>query len=207
LASLLIDTTHFLLINLLDKDQETLSDYFEVNKKNSTVLHAEVYSMLDKCSLTIKDVDTIVTIAGPGSYTGMRLSEGFSQVFDWHGVNVVSAYHFDIPKLVSDEKYIWISNAFKGEDFIYISDENKNYRVISNKISEVVHDFISKGYKVYTHYKKNKLGEDIYPFNIEESSLLLKNNPVVLKKIIGKKEKKEIYYYRSIEEEFTPSLK
>ena len=80
---LFLDTTFGITVGLLDDQNEWLDYSFVDGQKGSAVIHKIILDLLEKNNLSIKNVKALFQIAGPGSYTGMRVSDGISQIFDW----------------------------------------------------------------------------------------------------------------------------
>jgi tRNA threonylcarbamoyladenosine biosynthesis protein TsaB len=199
-TTLFIDTTHFLGVGLLNKNIDQI-EYYHLDKQ-STHVHEKIRNILAEHNVEINQVENLVTISGPGSYTGMRVSEGISQIFNWQGFKSYSVHHYEIPQILSNEKeYVWISKAFKGEDFLYIADEDKKMRVNSNDLQACLDNLNYK--KIYTDINSSAKEDVIYKFEIAETCELIKANfKKLITTILDKELKKPIYYYRSIEEEF-----
>ncbi len=192
---LFLDTTFGVSVGLLNSSFEWVEYKFLENKKSSSVIHSLILEILMKNNLEVKDVKSLFYVAGPGSYTGMRVSQGIVDIFDWQNFEVFSFYHFDVPRLLGMKKGIWIGDAFKGEVFVHRWEDGKEEQKL---------------------YKKNdfELPVDIPLFLLQnpdekdckETQKLIKDNAKDLFKIIEKeKMKKELFYYRTIDMEFSRS--
>ena len=80
---LFIDTTKDVTVGLVDNNFEWLEYEYFKDAKGSALIHKCIYEQLEKQNKTIDDLVGVLQVAGPGSYTGMRVSEGVSQIFDW----------------------------------------------------------------------------------------------------------------------------
>ena len=199
---LYIDSTEKLVIGLLNSDYEWV-DYFEKDIRSASsqiqgIIHD---NLLQKNNKSLEDITKVFQTSGPGSYTGMRVSEGLCQVLDWHDFPVYSFYHFEVPQLMGVEEGEWKANAYKGDVFTYKwKGEEENYhleRLESIKISE--------DESFYTHFHKD-------PFEFVEdknlTSVMIKENPSKFFKLIESKGiRREPYYYRPLEVEFTKPKK
>ena len=123
---LYLDTTHGIQLGLLNNQY----DWIEINNlgelKSSAVIHAYINDLLVKYNQEILDISSLVYCAGPGSYTGMRVSEGIAQIFEMAQIKLYSFYHFEIPQIYGNQHGKWLDHAFKGEIFIY--DWNESFR-------------------------------------------------------------------------------
>lgn len=187
---LFVDTTIGATIGVIGKNNEWL--FFEENRedKPSANFHLRIYEALKQFDLEITDLSSVFHIAGPGSYTGIRLSEGFCQILELNKIKISSCYHFDIPKLLGENNFFFIANAFKGEYFYYkYSNFETEVKLIKKK------DFKLLDGKVYSH----EIFED---FSVENTLTLIKDNPNLIVDLVQQNTRKEIYYYRAVEDEF-----
>jgi tRNA threonylcarbamoyladenosine biosynthesis protein TsaB len=191
--SLYIDSTAGLVIGLLDSDFFWVEYQDSLQKKPSEVIHREIYEMVKKHNLNIKDLNLIVS-AGPGSYTGMRLGEGIAQIFAWNQLKVYSFYHFEAPRLSGVENGFWITNAFKGQAFIYRWDQEQRERELVDFDSFKIED--------------PKLGYTLINDREEFSALkstkdLIKSDSFrIFKNVLKENLRQEPYYFRTLDEEF-----
>lgn len=162
-------------------------------KKPSEIIHFEIFNLLKKYDLKLSGIQCFVS-SGPGSYTGMRLSEGVAQIFELSHIPVYSFYHFDVPRLCDVSTGFWITNAFKGQIFSYnwIGDEvqkhliNKETFVIENEKSGFTLDH-----------------SDPLFVNLVTTKDLIKNKaPEIFSKVRAQELRKAPYYFRSLDEEF-----
>lgn len=203
MAYLFLDTTDHLIFGLLSDSFDWIK-YIEINeKKGSAIIHNGIYELLSDNGLSLKDVSRVFHLAGPGSYTGIRLSEGMAQVFKWHDIESNSFYHFDIPRLIDQDDLVWFSNAFKNEYFIYVRKNQHEYRKLIpfQKLEEELDTLKSKGFKIYTNLKSN----DLNPRDIKYTCEIIKNrSSVIFPKLMDENIKATPFYYRKVENEFLP---
>jgi tRNA threonylcarbamoyladenosine biosynthesis protein TsaB len=134
--------------------------------------------------------------AGPGSYTGMRLAEGIAQVLDWESNNVYSFYHFDVPQMIGIKKGYWVTNAFKGQVFIYNWDDQ-----LKQSEKELVD---SKDFEILNPNEGYTLSSELDDFKeLNTTKDLIKNlSEQVFLDVLNKKLRNAPYYFRTLEEEF-----
>lgn len=192
---LFIDTTKDITVGILNQDLSWQSYEYLAGAKGSAQIHDHIFNTCEKFGHKIKDFKGVIQVAGPGSYTGMRVSDGVSQIFDWQGFETYSFYHFDVPTLLGKHKGTWVGNAFKGEVFLYQWDDNKTEKTLMSS-----DDFLNidkNGF--YTSFVDEKLeGNFIYT-----SELIKKNSKEIFTEIFNNETKKDLFYYRSIEQEYT----
>lgn len=198
---LFIDSCDYLTLGLLD-DKNQWVDYEQFStRKNSEVVHAKIYEMLSRAGLKLHQIKTAFHVAGPGSYTGMRLSDGICQILKWQGVEIYSFYHFEVPQLLEMDNWIWISEAFKGELFTYAVNREGSPELLIKKDGLENESFVEKFYGSYDHVFSH------YPsgaFTCEYTSdLIRKHGASLFETVLKNQLRRESYYYRPLEKEFT----
>lgn len=198
---LYMDTSDHLVVGLLNESFGWV-DFLELEgAKNSGRIHAAIFDMLQKAGLEAKSLKAIFQNAGPGSYTGMRVSEGISQIFEWEGIPVYSFFHFEVPSFLGIESGKWLAKAFKGEFFILTWDKEKEERVL---IDLVASKEVLKGQKVYCHFRKSlekDFAEELSTF-IETGELIKTQGAKIFSLVLSKARRLSPYYFRTIDQEF-----
>ena len=191
MKSLFVDTTSDLIVGLLDENwQWIFSEVIQTNK-TSAALHPVLENKLKQHKIDKSDIDRYIYMAGPGSYTGMRIAEGVAQVFNWQGIKLNSFYHYEVPCFLEIQDYIWYANAYKREYFIHesVGGEGKSFLVKSDEWDELDKD-------------EDKL------FNHQKTSELILDDPEkIFKYIVGNNIQRELLYYRNLEDEFKKAAK
>lgn len=194
---LFLDSSLYLQFGLLNENFEWVDHLLIETTKSSNILHSELNRMLEKNRVSFDDIDTVFSVSGPGSYTGIRLVEGISQILTWQGKSVLSIYHFEIPKLVGFESGHWISEAFKGEAFIYSWNSKDDKKELVNK--KQLPDFFED--ELFSH-RTDFAGLD----TVSTSALVFENAKKIFSYMKTENLKREPYYYRELESEFKVSL-
>lgn len=193
--SLYVDSTSGLVIGLLDSNFKWVEYQDTKEKKPSEVIHVEIYNLIKKHNLNLKEMNFFFS-AGPGSYTGMRLGEGIAQILAWDEKKVFSFHHFDAPEISGVEKGYWVTNAFKGQVFIYNWDQSKNLKektlVNSADFKIVDPDF------GYTQSEDNK---DFGGLKTTKE-LIHQSSEKIFSKVFNEKRREAPYYFRTLDEEF-----
>ncbi len=174
MISLFLDTSLEKLRTAIIKDGKILSKYEEdTPNMHSVYATSFVKKSLDEAGIDANDIDKIMVVNGPGSFTGVRI-----------GVTIAKTYGFLIKKEVtpiSSLKCMAISKEHKGNVMCLISarrnnyymglyDENNNPIVDEEfvddiKVMELVNRYnpivISNDYNVLGNIKFDKVNLDI----------------------------------------------
>ena len=192
---LFIDTTQNITIGLLGEDLKWVDYQYLISKKSSAELHYLIYQMLSSKDIDVTSVSGLIYCAGPGSYTGMRISEGLSNIFEWSTIKVNSFYHFEVPGICGIDEGVWCAKAFKGEYFLYSWNKTIGEKVLvpeSDLESRVQNKEFYFGHEAVLE-KSGKLSKDfIKDYHQIIFKYVLENNLCV-----------PLYYYRPLEEEFS----
>lgn len=193
--SLFVDSSDNLTLGLLDDNLDWLEFKRFPNKKSSGVFHGLVEELLSSHGKTLFDLDRVFYGAGPGSYTGIRLVEGFCQILRWRNIKTNSFYFFELAKIVGTPKGVWISEAYKGEFFLYFWDGDKSETKLVKK--DEINDHIAEGDFLISQGTI----EGIETESVVD--LIRENSKLIFSDIKNADEVKEPFYYRTIENEFT----
>ena len=68
---LFIDTTKDITVGLLNREFEWIEYEFFENAKGSALIHKCIYDQLERQNIGLDNIEGLVQLAGPGSYTGM----------------------------------------------------------------------------------------------------------------------------------------
>jgi len=195
---LFIDSTFGITVGLLDNDLNWLDYNFVEGQRGSAIIHKLIHEVLEKNELSLEKIEYLIQVAGPGSYTGMRVSEGIKQVFDWQDIKTLSFYHYQVPRLIGVKTGVWFCDAFKGETFLFSwYNDLEDKKLIQNSMALDTLKTLNK--KFYQLGELNKLN-----LEAESTQRLIKENPsLIFKYIIENKINKDLYYFRSLDQEFT----
>lgn len=201
---LYMDTSDHLVVGLLDESFAWV-DFLELEgAKNSGKIHAAIYSMVIKNGLQPHELKGIFQNAGPGSYTGMRVSEGISQIFEWQGIPIYSFYHFEVPELLGLTEGQWLAKAFKGEFFLATWAEGQRATQLLNP--DQVKVKIQQG-KVYCHFRKSL--EKDFPTELstfaETGELIKAQGQKIFPLVLNRQSRLSPYYFRTVDQEFKVS--
>lgn len=191
--SLYVDSTSGLTIGLLDPNFSWVEYINLTESRPSEIIHHEIFNLLRRHNLNLKNIRCFVS-SGPGSYTGMRLSEGLAQIFELGKMKVYSFYHFDVPSFIGIDHGFWVTNAFKGQVFIHTwKNETIEYQLVSKESFSIENKELG-----FTLDSTDPLFSDLITtkFLIKEKSNLL------FSKILKQQLRVTPYYFRTLDEEF-----
>ncbi len=199
MSYLYIDTSFEINIGILNSNFYWSNLTHVKDKKSSALLHALIHENLKVLEVEPHDLEGIFTIAGPGSYTGIRLAEGLAQVFEWQNIPTYSFYHFEVPYLsgIAPEG-IFISKAFKGEFFAYQwAGEKTNMNLYP--MGEL-DSFISQNPgPYYTHFTEDLNLEKKLPTT---QQMIVDTPARIFEKVKKQTLRQKPFYYRPLEKEF-----
>ena len=185
---LYIDTSHHLVVGLLGDTLEFLDLLEFPETKSSGILHENVLNILQRHQIAPLELKGLVQAAGPGSYTGMRLSHGMAQIFQWQGVECYGFYHFEVPRLLGVREGNWMAKAFKGEVFHYYWTEKG-------------HDSSLLPEREFEHFQGSQSLASIDSYQ-STHQMVVEQSPRLFHRVIRGKMKRSPYYFRPLEKEF-----
>ena len=149
MISLFLDTSSSYLSSAIYKDGKLLKSVFEYLEKDmSKYALLRVKEMMDSLLLKPNDIDNIVVVNGPGSYTGLRVGVTIAKTYAW-GLNKKL---FSVSSLLTmatsqkDKDYI-VPIIDARRDFFFAGVYDKNYNTIMEDTyisRKDLEDFLSK---------------------------------------------------------------
>lgn len=208
MASLFIDSTYDITLGILDDDLGWVNFEKYSNQKASAIIQTESQTLLTKAGLKASELDSVITVAGPGFYTGLRLSEGFADVFLFSGKNHYSFFTYEIPRLVGIKSGTWMTKAYRGEYFFHFWDESgSRNELVSVKEFE---SFIKTVDKANFYIHSDSAIDDLCRQHLHKVAttheLLENHSQIIFSQIIKSKSKVDSYYFRAPEDEFKVSV-
>ena len=129
----------------------------------------EAVDIFEKENLSAKDIDKIIVVNGPGSFTGIRIGITIAKVFAW-GLNIpitsVSALEAMSLSSTSDKLHVPIINARRNYVFgaIYSKDNNIILKPMHIKLEELLVELADEDYVFISNDEFDEL-KDIEPYN------------------------------------------
>lgn len=124
---LYIDTSSSYLYSAIVEDSTLISSISEeYGQSLSEVALPRIVEMFEKNNLSPKDVDKIIVVNGPGSFTGIRIGITIAKVYAWSlNIPITTITSLEAMAISSKEskKHIPILNARRGYVYAAIFDE------------------------------------------------------------------------------------
>lgn len=200
MSYLFIDSTYDLTLGVLDDGLRWLSLETFTNQKASAVIQAKAHELLKIHSINPTELSGVITVNGPGFYTGLRLAEGFSDVFKFFGVKQFSFYSYEIPYWCGYTSGTWFTKAYRGEYFFYRwENAQSEKKLVSSK--ELAGEISSEQFFIHSEASLDTLSTSLIS-NPVMTNELLKTHPEKIFKEVLKGRFKEPFYFRAPEDEF-----
>ncbi len=184
---LYIDTSSsYLYTGIVEDDKLLDSIKEEYGQSLSEVALPKIASMFQNNNLAAKDIDKIIVVNGPGSFTGIRIGITIAKVFAWSlNIPITTIYSLEAMALSSPKKTIHIPmiNARRGYVFAAIYDENNKELLKPQHIKKT--DLELK----YQEYKDKEI---ITNDEFEDLNDINKYSPDILKVVQHFKDKEPI---------------
>ena len=169
MISLFIDTSMANVSISIVRDGKILSIVQEdIPNEHSKYATSYVKKVVDEAGIDANDIDNLLVVNGPGSFTGVRI-----------GVTIAKTYGYLIPvyilkslSLISNRKEIVMSVISANRNNYYVGIYDSNYNelieeqfVTGNRLLELINEYepyiVSNDFYVLGKYKFNKVSLDI----------------------------------------------
>ncbi len=205
MITLFIDTSYNQILGILDEKNTWIKIHHNEGQRNSSQLHVELNRIFSEANLSPSQITNVFYVAGPGFYTGLRMAYGLADLLGLESKNISTIYSFEIPSLLGEKKYFWITKAYRGEIFIH---ERNNEIQKTYLLTEEAFQGIDFKEQIYIHHS-NAMDEKLkakIQVSIDTEKLMIGNIKTLFEKSIETKEIKDLFYFRLPEEEFRPSV-
>ncbi len=205
MSTLFLDTSYNQIVGLLNDQGAWLARSELAGQKSSAILHGKIHQICEECALSPTALKHVLYVAGPGFYTGLRIAYGVADVMRFAGKKISNFYNYEVPRLLGEQNYTWVTKAYRGEVFVHQCVKNES---ASQLLSEK--DFLQRDWqgKLYIHHAQalDSLMMEKLPGAIETQGLMVQEMPSLFKQLSQTVSDKELHYFRPAEEEFKPSL-
>lgn len=200
MSYLFIDSTYDLILGVLDDGLNWLSFERVTGIKASTVIQSRSQELLLNHNLDAQDLKGVITVNGPGFYTGLRLAEGVADVFEFFGVKKYSFYSYEIPLWCGEDKGHWFTKAYRGEYFIYSWDKSKSEKHLYSA-KELPSIITEKRYFIHSETSLDQVSTALIEDPVHTVEML-RNYPQKIFSEAMKGPFREPFYFRAPEDEF-----
>lgn len=147
---LYIDTSSSFLYTAISEDDKIVASIAEeYGQSLSEIALPRIASMFSENNLSPKDINKIIVVNGPGSFTGIRIGLTIAKVYAWSlNIPITTMYSLESMAVSSknDKIHVPIINARRG--YVYAAAYDKNYNEILkpqhielNKLIEILKDY------------------------------------------------------------------
>ena len=127
---LYIDTSSsFLYSAIVDSNKILCEVKKEFGQNLSEVALPEIVDLFEKSKTSPKNIDKIIVVNGPGSFTGIRIGITIGKVYAWSAdIPITTITSLEAMSVSSKEnkKHVPLINARRGYVYTAIYDENNN---------------------------------------------------------------------------------
>lgn len=124
-----IDTTSKYLYTGIVKDNALLAEYKEELGSNLSVYTIKIVDdMFKKVNLTSRDIDKIIVVNGPGSFTGIRIGVTLAKIYAYSlkkDITTISSLEAMKESVKTDKLIVPIINARRGSCYAAIYDNDE----------------------------------------------------------------------------------
>jgi tRNA threonylcarbamoyladenosine biosynthesis protein TsaB len=207
LASLFIDSTYDITLGILDDEMGWISFQRFIGQRSSNILQKETYNLLTAAGLKASELKHVITVAGPGFYTGLRLSEGVADVFKFAGLQSFSFYTYQIPALLGIDSGFWMTKAYRGEYFFHVWDKNQaeNILVTESELPDYIRKLDGKKCFIHSDTALDTISRSLLKDSTDTHSLLQSHSQKILTQIMAQDSRVDSFYFRAPEDEFRVS--
>lgn len=200
MSYLFIDSTYELTLGVLDDGFKWLSFERFTGQKASAIIQGKAYEFLNRHKIRPENLTGIITVNGPGFYTGLRLAEGFSDVFSFFGIKQFSLYSYEIPLWCGHDSGTWFTKAYRGEYFFYRwKNAEHSQDLLSSK--ELDASKFEGAFFIHSQASLDALSTGLVKDPIETHDLLSKYPEKIFPHVLDG-QKREPFYFRAPEDEF-----
>ena len=174
-----IDTSTNYLFSGIVKDSELLvSKKLNLSHDLSTFAIDEVAKMFDEINFDVKDIDKIIVVSGPGSFTGIRIGMALAKVYAYclnKEITTITSLEAMNASVEYDGLVVPIIDARRGYVYAGIYDDNKeiipNQYIALEKLKRILDD-LGKDYVFISNDKIKDL--EIKEYNPDILKIVLK---------------------------------
>ncbi len=184
----------------MDDELNWLSIELEVGQKASAIIQRKAYELIKKHGLDWEALSGVITVNGPGFYTGLRLAEGFSDVFSFFQIKQFSFYSYEIPHWCGHLTGTWFTKAYRGEYFFYQWSNDESSTMLKT-VKELPGSITGDQYFIHSIGSLDEMSLGLIKNPIKTHELLRLYPQKIFSHVI-KGLQREPFYFRAPEDEF-----
>ena len=185
---LYIDTTsNYLYTGIVDVDKILCEIKRRFNHDLSTMALSSIAEMFNKNGIKPNDIDKIILVNGPGSFTGCRIGITIAKVYAWTlniPITVISSLEAMATSNLDYDFFVPVIDARRGYVYAGIYDKDGNSIMKDQYIKKILLETAANGMKSNYTYITND--------NLELDGTVNIYNPDILRIVTKYKEKEEI---------------
>jgi len=208
LTCLFIDSTYDVTLGILDNHLNWNKFENFSGQKASSVIQKETHLLLSSSNLKISDLSSVISVAGPGFYTGLRLSEGFADLLVFFGIKHFSFLSYNIPFFSGIKTGTWMTKAYRGEYFFHFWDGeiHRNELVAAKDLEGFLKTVDKSNFYIHSQSAIDDFSRSLLPECISTYDLLKEKSQIIFPLILNSQSKVDSYYFRAPEDEFKVSV-
>jgi tRNA threonylcarbamoyladenosine biosynthesis protein TsaB len=208
LAALFIDSTYDITLGVLDDNLGWIKFDRFYGQKASAIIQKETHNLLSSAGIKLADLKCVITIAGPGFYTGLRLSEGFADVLIFLGIKHYSFLSYDIPALTGATSGVWLTKAYRGEYFFHFWDGKvaRNELVAAKDLEKFLETVDKSNFYIHSDTAIDDFSRNMLGKCLNTHDLLKEKSQIIFSSILKSESKVDSFYFRAPEDEFKVSI-
>ena len=127
---LYIDTSSSYLYTAIVENEKLLGEIKEeFGQSLSEVALPKIASMFEKTNLEAKDINKIIVVDGPGSFTGIRIGITIAKVYAWSlNIPITTITSLEAMALSSDEEKVHVPMINARRGYVYTAIYDKDYK-------------------------------------------------------------------------------
>lgn len=147
LYSLFIDTHSSDVLIILFKDGKILEEQkLQTVNKHSEVTMPTIEAVLKKADIDVKELDSVIVVNGPGSFTGERIAVTIAKTI---------AYSLSIPIRVVDALTIMALGIKSEKKIVALEDRNGAFVASFDKDNKLIDEFKYLAKSLYNDFKND----------------------------------------------------
>lgn len=200
MSYLYVDSTYDLSLGVLDDDLNWLAFESHSGVKASAIIQDRTAHLLHQLDLKIPNLAGVISVSGPGFYTGLRLSEGFADVLGFFGVRLYSFYSYEVPLWSGFQQGTWFTKAYRGEYFIH-RWEGSTWSNELVSASDLAGALTGTQFFIHSNASLDSISTPLI-LNPVATSVLIREAPRSVFAEVLKGQTREPFYFRAPEDEF-----